>query len=822
MLLLFPVKFIIAQEISVKANNTALNEVLINISTHNNVSFSFDDKLLSDIFITADQSFPSVDVALEYLLQGKDLQYEKSADVWIIFPVVLPKLQYISGNVRDSRSEEALPYAHVFVDGWPIITDISGNFSFSGYSEDTILNIMVSHLGYYILDTLLKPAPGLTINLIPSSVGLTEIEIKGKTVETKTQFGNQPGLMKLNHKIAHFLPGYGDNSVFNLIRLMPGILASGEQTSEIIIWGSYEGQSEVVFDGFTVFGLKNFNDNISPFNPLLAKEIEIHKGGFDANYGGRVGGIVNIIGKNGSINKPAITFTINNMTLNGLVEIPVTKRSSLLFSLRHTYYNLYNPSSLNALIDRSISADSMAEVDITVYPDYMFRDVNIKYSSTFKNNDLFYISLHGADDRFSYDVSEQIDNRQLLANAREKNQQLGGSVYYGHNWNNGNITDIRASYSSLNSQYFDEGKVVFNPTENVKYLTNKTSDNKLEEYTVSVTNRLSLRNIHLIDAGLVFKQNNVLLDEYSFGQKVSYSNKSNNRITLTFQDRITPIKSFSLRVGMRITHIPGIVNVFVEPRFGATYMINGSWKLVAAIGVYNQYITLTTTTDELGKFRYMWTICDNEEIPVIESLHYVLGTKFQNNGYTFNVEGYYKTISGLSRYYNLVNYNVQDIFYGNATSYGVDILFKREFRKHSAWIAYSVAKTTETFNYNGSSVTRRAPQDQRHEVKAALMLNFNPVFFSTNYIYGSGFPYSNGIDNKDDIKRYSRLDASLIYKLIDRKVKGEVGISFLNILNTKNIKYQSFVKIPSSQTNHINIQTEAIPFTPTLYLKFMI
>ena len=512
MLLLFPVATSLAQEISVNASNTALSDILVKISDQYQVSFSFDDKLLSDKLVTVNQSFPTVDDALKYLFEDTNLLFEKSDDVWIIFPEPLP-IQYISGIVRDSRSREALPYAHVFIDGWPIVADISGNFSFSGFTEDTIFDVKVSHLGYYIMDTVIQAKSGIEFSLIPSSIGLSEIEIKGKTIETRTQFGNQPGMMKLNHKIAHFLPGYGDNSVFNLIRLMPGILASGEQTSELIIWGSYEGQSEVIFDGFTVFGLKNFNDNISPFNPLLAKDIEIHKGGFDANYGGRVGGIVNIVGKNGNTLAPSATFTINNMTINGMVELPLSKRSSLLFALRHTYYNLYNPSSFNALIDRGITTDTLSGIDITVFPDYMFRDANLKYSSTFKNNDLFYISLHGADDRFSYDVNEQVQNRNLLANAREKNRQLGGSAYYGHNWNNGNISDVRVSYSSFSSEYSDDSKIIFDPSENVKYLTNKSSENKLEEFTVRATNKLSFRNIHLIDAGIEFKQNNVVLDE---------------------------------------------------------------------------------------------------------------------------------------------------------------------------------------------------------------------------------------------------------------------------------------------------------------------
>jgi hypothetical protein len=98
------------------------------------------------------------------------------------------------------------------------------------------------------------------------------------------------------------------------------------------------------------------------------------------------------------------------------------------------------------------------------------------------------------------------------------------------------------------------------------------------------------------------------------------------------------------------------------------------------------------------------------------------------------------------------------------------------------------------------------------------MLNFDPIFFSTNYVFGSGFPdNSNSTQSNNSI--YSRLDVSLIYKFLNRKVNGEIGFSILNVLNTKNLKYSSFEKIPGNQTNGINILTEAIPFTPTLHLK---
>ena len=40
----------------------------------------------------------------------------------------------------------------------------------------------------------------------------------------------------------------------------------------------------------------------------MAMDVEIYKGGYDARFGGRVGGIVNIIGKNGNTKETVIRF----------------------------------------------------------------------------------------------------------------------------------------------------------------------------------------------------------------------------------------------------------------------------------------------------------------------------------------------------------------------------------------------------------------------------------------------------------------------------------------------------------------------------------
>ena len=82
------------------------------------------------------------------------------------------------------------------------------------------------------------------------------------------------------------------------------------------------------------------------------------------------------------------------------------------------------------------------------------------------------------------------------------------------------------------------------------------------------------------------------------------------------------------------------------------------------------------------------------------------------------------------------------------------------------------------------------------------------------------FPPSLSLEaDEDNNLTYSRLDVSFIYKFLDRRLKGEIGLSVLNVLNTQNIKYANFERVATSQTNSINLYSEAIPITPALYLK---
>ncbi len=813
----------VCQEIRIDVSNKPLNQVLVGIRDNYDIRLSFDDRLLSAYPITLSKTFKNPEGAIKGLIKNLPLSFEQSGGVYIIFAIQQKEkekpLFRLAGQVLETGTFEPLPYSHVIINGHALATDLKGSFSYVS-KEDSVFTVRASQLGYYILDTVIDAGMNLQLLLTPSVIGLKEVVITDKLIEKSTQIGKQAGVEKLNHKVANYLPGYGDNSVYNLLRLQPGILASGESTSEPIIWGSYSGHSKIMFDGFTIYGLKNFNDNISTFNPFMAKDIEILKGGFDARYGERVGGIVNITGKNGNRQKTGFEFCINNMTVNGMLEVPIDRKGSLMVSFRQTYYNLYDPWEHNINKNNNSPNDTGNIITLNVVPDYVFRDLNLKYSTSFMDNDLFYISLYGGSDKFSYSIDEPIKYVNLLKDTKEEREQGGASVFYGKTWLNGNTSNFSVSWSGLQSVYNDDVRTEVIDLGFINQLQERVSDNGLDELTARIDNRMAIDENQVLEFGGGFIYNHSTLLEDTFGVNLVNIDRGAQRTFLYFQNVVSNSSIGNFKVGFRTYFAHNIGKAYFEPRISASVNLSEYWKLNVAWGIYNQFVVKSSVVDLLGNYRYLWAVSNGDDTPVTNAMHFVLGTSFHNNGFTLSVEGFLKNTTGLTRYIRFPRWDIEGVFEGKSRSYGIDLMLQKEYRGHQAWIAYTLSKVEEHFDYQRKNVYRRAPHDQRHELKLAALVNLDPVYLSANYVFGSGFPAGIfSLSGYEDDYNYSRLDVSFIYKFLDRKLKGEAGISILNVLNTRNLKYENFELVPAFQTSSINIYTEAIPFTPTLYLK---
>jgi len=806
------------QSIEIHATDIPLNQILMFLVEDYGVQCSFDDQMLSGYSVSINRTFNSPEEAISYIIKDFPLDFKQIGGVITIYPRAPVKNYLLSGRVVDSHTGETLPYSNIIINHSGAITDFNGNFSY--VSSDSLFQLYISYLGYYVKDTILAPGTNYVLGLTPSIIGLKEVVIEGHTIERSGQAGEEAGLVRLNHKVAYRLPGNGDNAVFNFLRLQPGILAAGERSTELIIWGSYTGHSKIMFDGFTIFGLKNFNDNISFVNPYMAKDIKVLKGGYPAEYDDRVGGIVEISGINGSTNRPSINLNINNMTVNGMTSIPVTARSSLTFAYRHTYYNLLDEDDLSIISGGRLSG---GKYDINIYPDYLFRDFNLKYAGATSGGDNYFISLYDGKDRFSYKVDQEKNNLKISQEVEEQNRQRGGSAFFGHTWGNGVNSHFSVNLSGLNKELYEKQLIskILGAPGNLPPGREVLFNNDILEFNFKHVTRIPLSDKQLLEAGFNYTDESVSFREDSLDNTLESSADRSHRIGMFLQDEIRPLGWISIRPGVRVDYPIHLEKVYLQPRIQLSLDLSDHWRLNGAAGIYNQFISEILVIDELGNRRYIWAVSNNEDVPVLKATHFVGGLTYKNRGLTLGLESFYKTTTGITRDVNLWREGIQDIYQGEARMYGMDLLVKQYFKKHEVWASYTLSKTEEYFPYMSEEMDYiDAPQDQRHEIKGALLLNFNPFFLSANYVYGSGFndPLSI-LNNTEERYPYNRLDMALIYRHNIKSYSFEVGISVLNVLNHENIKYSNVILIPDSQTTSISIHAEAVPFTPCIYVN---
>lgn len=828
--------------IRIDVQQKTLNEVLLDLKEKYGLQFAYDKDLLSNYKISAHQEFRSEEAALTFLLKDLPLELEKSGEVFLIFRETQREqtankklLTQISGQVLEVQTYEPLPFSYILINNKSIQSDRQGHFTFLA-SADTTFDMRISHLGYFIYDTLFTGSLNKDFLLTPKMEQISEVLVESSPVERSTLIGDLPGKMKINHRIAPVLPGNGDNSVFNLLRLMPGVMAAGEQSNDLLIWGSYESHSSIQFDGFTVFGLKNFNDNISVVNPFVVKTIDVYKGGYGAKFGGRVGGIVDITGKNGSLQQPAFSFNINNTTVNSLLEIPLSEESSLLAAYRQTYYQLYDPTQLN-LFRRNQDSNQQqgfgrgpgssgssggmqsGDMNFTVQPDYVFRDANLKYSLNRKNGEQFYASFYGGGDNFSYNVDADVANNRLTRSESERNRQLGGATFYSRQWQNGSRTSFTAGYSVFHRDAKEVNSIENNRFNRTRVSKNISSENQVDELTFKSEHTIPVKNGSQLHIGAGFVNNSVLfLRQNPDNIMIDLDNNSPRIFGYVQNNR--PVSNFmELKGGVRMVYSGKLEKIVAEPRFMATVHLSDEINFNAAWGLYHQFLSKTSVVDSLYNFTYFWTNSDGESIPVLYGRHLVSGFSYNKNGFTLSLEGYHKKTGGLTRYINGTPLVSRGFYEGRGRSYGLDVFLKKEFKKHLGWISYSWSKTDEHFPFFVRNYWNPAPQQQTHELKGAAIINLNRFYVSANYVYGSGFERFDleAADGTQLNREYNRLDAAVVYKFRPGKVKAEAGISVLNVFDIDNIKYSNLSRTSVDEIN-LDVYAEAVPFTPAVFL----
>ncbi|WP_082226520.1 TonB-dependent receptor [Microscilla marina] len=810
------------QTIALNYSQQPLNEILLDLNDRYKVQVSINSQLSANCIISIKQSFPTMESALRQLAKKCRLTLIKISDVYtfrkdktevkpspekkhIAKKKLSPKKYTYQGQVVEQTSLEPLPFSVIQLNKGYVVADQNGRFSFKTLRQTQV--VKCQHLGYKVIDTLLLPGGRLRVVLKPQIDLLQEVTIRSTSETCVARLGKNAGRIKFNDLSNSLVPGASNDLIFNNLRLYPGIMASGESTSDFIIWGAYPGQNHVLYDGITMFNSWGVNDDIGRVNPFMIKNMEVYKGGYNVPYGDRVGGVVLINTKAGNRDKATADISLNNRLANLYLSVPLFNHSaSLQIAGRKSYYQL---------LDLSVSPVEDKEV---IIPNYDYSDLHLKFSSSFANQDQLEISFIASRDNYEGVFRSNLAARKdLVEDVNVQSEQIGSSLKYIKNWGKaGGVSTLVLAQSNYSPELTSNHSLQTNLSTEPKVVKSFTWGNQVAEYSGKLTHQWALGHTHQLELNAGVVANETVLKSQNQDKVLQDTSTLQTRLTFYAHDQLRLSTRLHLQLGMK-ADVPLTGNqVYVQPRINARYDLGAHYNIHFGWGKYYQFVAKNTIIDAFGNQTDIWQVSDGVNAPVTEAVHHVLGGAYLTKGFEASMEGYYKTSSGFRRF--VIRRNTLPTQLNlEARSLGLDVYIKKRFRRHELWFAYSWARVEERLNTGRQTADYRlAPQSQQHELKAALVLNFSPFHLSLTNVNGSGFSNSPLERANSVFQPYHRTDIALQYRFQWQHTYFEAGCSILNFFNQVNVRLNQSVNVPND--NSI-VNTVGIPFTPTVYLN---
>ena len=747
--------------------------------------------------------------------------------VFIIFSTTLYSQSTIRGFVYDKATGEPVMFANVIIKGTKIgtSTDVNGFFSFTKLQPGTY-TIRVQFIGYDTasITVTVKDKEIITkkIYLQESSVMLQQIDVSAERTDKIEQV--RISVNKITPKQIERIPSVGSEPDFaQYVQVLPGVIFTGDQGGQLYIRGGAPIQNKVLLDGMVVYNPFHSIGFFSVFDSDIIRSADVFTGGFNAEYGGRISSVMDIITKDGNKNRQSGKISASTFGSKLLLEGPIFKSEdqsktsmSYVFSAKTSYI-------------RESSKVLYSYVDSVGIP-FSFNDFYGKLSLNTENGSK--INFFGF--RFT-------DNVKYKALSR-------------FNWNSGGIGSNIILVPSGSPFLF---KVNFSYS---KYeITLKESDGLPRNSEINGFN-LGLSFNYFIGKDEL----NYGIETYGFKTDFNYYNavgrlidqiQNTTELGAFVKYKIARNK-YVLEPGFRLQYYASLPQISPEPRLGFKYIINDKLRYKLATGFYSQnFISANSDRDVVNLFYGFLSSPEKGDLPekfdgklVKQSLqraaHIVSGIEYDiNNNFDVNIEGYFKrNIQLLNVNRNKIfddtgdNWQVPDLLkkdfiVENGDAYGADITIKYEYKRNYLWLTYSLGFVDR---YDGF-ITYAPIYDRRHNINilATRTLGKNLDWeISARWNFGSGFPYSktagyyeqlqiNDINNDlasanallgilygelnaARLPSYHRLDVTL-KKTVEFSKNSTLEINFActNVYNRANIFY--YDRIRSKRVNQLPI-----------------
>jgi len=721
----------------------------------------------------------------------------------------------ISGTVYDEANGEALINASVYVKDLNLgsSTNLNGYFAIPNV-PDREVTLIISYMGYRTAQKTIpresKESKYLTIFLKPTQIQKNEVFITADSVRVIDKLYNKPvSKVELNSAQIKAIPRVVEADLLRSLQTLPGILPLSDFSSALYVRGGTPDQNLFIMDGTDVYNPEHAFGIFSTFNTDAIKKVEVSKGGFGAEYGGRLSSVMNVTNIDGNRNNFEGKATLSLLSLSATLQMPLGSFGSVSGSLRRTY------------IDQTL-AKIVKEV-----PDYYFYDGNLKAYIDLGEADKLVVSYYGGRDNLDYKFDKESD--ESLGFKYDWGNQTG-SINWRRFITPELFSNLWFTVSSFSSNFsFEEMEIL--EKNKISDVSVKTA---LEYFSTQELNLRFGAEIKFLYGSLIQNFPSARVDA------AKYRNHYIGYLIANYK----PSDDFSVEGGLRYDYFRSERNFqSLDPRLAIKYRLTETSSFKLAAGIYHQYLNRVPRMF----FVSIWSSAD-EFTKESSSKHIILGFQKEIGAvYEFETEIYYKTYQDIYQYNQNLFSDVRPDRYdennkpvftsskglfnrGDGDSYGLELLLRKDVGTFTGWIGYSLARTY--FNFDGINKGNDfiPRHDRTSTVNAVLNIDIKNLLnelkdrpteiYKSNWNLGLNFVYTTGqpitlpgsfyvTNNLPDwqnpqrivnlyptainefrLPPYMRLDLSLSYK---KEYEGWTLEPFLQIFNVFNRKNTWFI-----------------------------
>ena len=700
--------------------------------------------------------------------------------------------QSIHGFIRENQTGEPLPYANVILPelNRGATSNIEGYFVVSDLPVGSH-KLVVSIIGYSQYEQIVELPIDMSLRL---NIRLDQSIIEGQSIVVSAERQKFKELVStstvtLDRRAIEVAPSFVEADVFRALQLLPGVQSLNDFSSALYVRGSTPDQNLIMLDGITVYNPMHLGGIFSTFNTDAIKEADFHAGGFPAQYGGRLGSILNIINREGNTEEVSGNANISLISSKLLVEGPLpTGNSDLLkgswmIAGRRTYFDVIANTAWKYLIKPNLDDIDREDAPDQVIP-YYFYDFQGKINLDIgADHRVTWSSFYG-DDVLYLDVGESSNSDEWYSDGYSDPDYYSESSYQTlFDWRWGNFTNslswrwivspkLIARTSVANSRFRFEVNLDY---DNEDYTRSQYDTSSWKSaYRFDLFDRINDKSFesdltwlandnHTLSGGLQYKQIHFNLgmiigeDQLENGVKESWLDtlmwmeSVPHETAVYIQDKWNVSPLLSVQSGLRLARYSLHDPTYVEPRLGFKRFLNDNLSVKLSLGRYHQFLTVANPPDENLRFLDIWFgVPADRKAP--RSDHYILGLEYlTNSDYLFRAETYYKSFDNLLTLKptdligededgNFLIDPFNEFWDTEAFASGTEFLVKKLSGKVRGWAGYTYAETKRKYDVQDWYYPK---YDRTHTLNVVADWALNEsMHFSTALTYSSGNPYT--------------------------------------------------------------------------------